>query len=194
MDNNKTLNIAPLHAPSDETGLLLASLSFAAEKHRDQRRKGIEATPYINHPIALAALLNQESGISDINILCAALLHDTLEDTDTTLEELQQRFGQEIAGIVLEVSDEKTLPKTDRKRLQVENAQNLSDGAKLVKLADKICNLHDIAAYPPTDWSAARKHEYCQWAKQVVDGLRGIHPGLEKVFDEAYIRLVGDLG
>ncbi len=190
MDNHKTPNIGQLNPPPDGTGLLLAALGYAADKHRNQRRKGAEATPYINHPIALAVVLNQEGGIGDIAVLCAALLHDTLEDTDATLEELQQRFGLEIAGLVAEVSDEKALPKADRKRLQVEHAPGLSDGAKLVKLADKICNLRDIAACPPADWSAARKREYCEWAKQVVDGLRGIHPGLEKKFDEAYSRLV----
>ena len=175
----------------DDTGLLLAALGYAADKHRNQRRKGIEATPYVNHPIALAVVLNQEGGIGDIAVLCAALLHDTLEDTDATVEELQQRFGLEIAGLVAEVSDDQALPKAERKRLQIENAPSLSDGAKLIKLADKLCNLRDIATIPPAGWSAERKLEYCVFAKRVVDGLRGIHPALEAKFDEAYAKQVG---
>jgi GTP diphosphokinase / guanosine-3',5'-bis(diphosphate) 3'-diphosphatase len=178
----------------DSNGLLLAALGFAADKHRNQRRKDHEATPYINHPIALAVLLNQEGGISDVTVLCAALLHDIIEDTGVTVDDLQERFGAEIADLVVEVTDDKSLDKAERKRLQIENAGGLSDAAKLIKLADKICNLRDIAAIPPADWTVERKREYCEFAKRVVDGLRGIHPALEAKFDQAYSRLVGDLG
>ena len=174
------------------TGLLLAALSYAADKHRNQRRKDAEASPYINHPIALAVALSLEGGIDDIPVLCAALLHDTLEDTDATFEELQDCFGLEIASLVAEVSDNKALSKADRKSKQIENAPSLSNGAKLIKLADKLCNLRDIAACPPADWSAARKREYCLWAKQVVDGVRGVNHGLEGKFNEAFERLVGN--
>ena|SRR5215831_15501937 len=165
---------------------LLDALAFAAEKHSDQRRKDAEASPYINHPIALAQVLCNEAGITDIVVLCAALLHDTIEDTPTTADELRKRFGDAITQIVLDVTDDKSLAKEERKRLQIKHAPHLSQGAKLVKLADKICNLRDVTATPPADWSLQRRQEYFDWAKQVVDGLRGVHPKLEGVFDSAY--------
>jgi GTP diphosphokinase / guanosine-3',5'-bis(diphosphate) 3'-diphosphatase len=169
-----------------ELALLLKALAFAAHKHRDQRRKDHEASPYINHPIALADVLVNEGGVSDVEVLCAALLHDTVEDTATTPEELVETFGARVARIVAEVTDDKALNKADRKRLQVENAARLSPEAKLVKLADKICNLRDVAERPPAGWDLARRREYFDWAKRVVDGLRGSHPRLEAAFDVAY--------
>jgi len=165
---------------------LLAAIAFAAQKHRDQRRKDPVASPYINHPIALANVLANEAGIDDERVLMAAVLHDTLEDTDTTEQELVREFGREITDIVMEVSDDKSLPQAERKHLQVEHAGTLSRRAKLVKLADKICNLRDAAATPPADWSLERCQEYFDWAKSVIDGLRGSHPTLEHLFDEAY--------
>ena len=166
--------------------LLLDALAFAAHKHRDQRRKDPEASPYINHPIALADVLVNEGGVSDVEVLCAALLHDTVEDTATTPRELEEAFGPRIARIVAEVTDDKTLSKAERKRLQIEHAGRLSPEAKLVKLADKICNLRDVAERPPAGWDLARRREYFDWAKRVVDGLRGAHPRLEAAFDAAY--------
>jgi len=168
-----------------ELALLLKALAFASLKHRDQRRKDAEASPYINHPIALADVLVNEGGVTDIEVLCAALLHDTVEDTATTHEELVNAFGSRIARIVAEVTDDKRLPKSERKRLQVEHAAALSREAKLVKLADKICNLRDVATRPPAHWDAARRREYFDWARQVIDGLRGVHPRLEAAFDAA---------
>jgi GTP diphosphokinase / guanosine-3',5'-bis(diphosphate) 3'-diphosphatase len=165
--------------------LLLRAVSFAAEKHRHQRRKDADASPYINHPIELTTLL-REAGIGDLVVLCAALLHDTIEDTDTTAEELRQRFGSEIAATVLEVTDDKSLERAERKRLQIEHAAHISARAKLVKLADKTCNLRDMAKTPPAGWPLARRQEYFDWAKQVVDALRGAHPQLEREFDQAY--------
>jgi GTP diphosphokinase / guanosine-3',5'-bis(diphosphate) 3'-diphosphatase len=167
-------------------GTILKAAQFAADRHRNQRRKDAEASPYINHPIALANVLANEGGITDPVVLCAALLHDTIEDTDTTADELHGRFGDEITGVVLEVTDDKSLPKAERKRLQVEHARTASPRAKLVKLADKICNLRDIAATPPADWTQQRKTEYFDWARQVIDGVRGTHPQLEAIFDAAY--------
>jgi guanosine-3',5'-bis(diphosphate) 3'-pyrophosphohydrolase len=165
---------------------LISSIAFAADKHRDQRRKDASASPYINHPIALANVLANEAGIDDERVLIAAVLHDTIEDTDTTEQELVRLFGQEISDIVIEVTDDKTLSKAERKRLQIEHAPHISRRAKLVKLADKICNLRDIASSPPTNWSVERKAEYFDWAKAVVDGMRGANPALEFLFDEAY--------
>ena len=168
--------------------LVLQALAFAADKHRDQRRKDAAASPYINHPIALASVLVREGGVADPDVLAAALLHDTVEDTQTTPAELRSAFGPRIASIVEEVTDDKSLPKAERKRLQVEHAATMSEAAKLVKLADKICNLRDMADHPPAKWDLARRREYFEWAKAVIDNLRGVHPGLEALFDAAYAR------
>lgn len=164
--------------------LLLDAAQFAADRHRDQRRKGADATPYINHPLDVAALLAKH-GIDDIDILTAAILHDTVEDTETSIAELEDRFGGRIAAIVGEVTDDKSLAKAERKRLQVEHAPHKSREAKLVKIADKTSNLHDIVAAPP-DWPVERKRDYFDWGKDVVDGMRGVHAELEAAFDAAY--------
>lgn len=167
-------------------GRVLRVLDFAADKHRDQRRKDLPASPYINHPIELADVLCNEGGVCDTVVLCAAILHDTIEDTETTHGELVRHFGSEIADIVAEVTDDQTLPRDERKRLQVEHAAHASDRAKLVKLADKICNLRDMRTRPPAGWDLERRRDYFDWARAVVDNLRGIHPQLEALFDEAY--------
>ncbi|HEV2270197.1 MAG TPA: HD domain-containing protein [Steroidobacteraceae bacterium] len=169
--------------PQNDIPILVSAAAFAAEKHRNQRRKGADASPYINHPIALANVLANEAGVTDIVTIAAALLHDTIEDTDATAEELNSLFGGQIAAIVLEVTDDKSLPKAERKRLQIEHAPHLSRQAKLVKLADKICNLRDIRRTPPPDWPLERRREYFDWARRVVDGLRGTHSCLEALFD-----------
>ena len=170
----------------DGMSLILKALEFAAQKHRDQRRKDKNASPYINHPIQLANVLRQEGSVADPVVIAAALLHDTVEDTETTWQELRGEFGDEIANIVLEVTDVQWLKKIVRKRLQVAKARHASHAARLVKLADKICNLRDVAARPPASWSLERRREYFEWAKEVVDKLRGTHPGLERKFDDAY--------
>lgn len=162
---------------------LIRAIAFAAEKHRNQRRKDSDASPYVNHPIAVADVLANEGGIDDERVLIAAVLHDTVEDTDTSLRELAELFGQEVADIVAEVTDDKSLPKPERKRLQIEHAPHMSEGAKLVKLADKLCNLRDIVVSPPATWTVERKREYFDSARAVVDGLRGVHPVLEDAFD-----------
>jgi guanosine-3',5'-bis(diphosphate) 3'-pyrophosphohydrolase len=172
----------------DAVGTFIKAVAFAAEKHRDQRRKDADASPYINHPIALAHVLANEGGIQDLSVLCAAILHDTIEDTETTADELEELFGSKVATIVLEVTDDKTLDKHVRKQRQIEHASHISHEAKLVKLADKICNLRDILASPPADWSAERKQTYFDWSAQVVAGMRGTHPGLESIFDALYLR------
>ena len=166
--------------------LLLKALAFAARKHRDQRRKDAQASPYINHPIALADVLVNEAGVTDVEVLCAALLHDTIEDTETTPGELEREFGREIAAIVVELTDNKMLKKRTRKRMQIAHAAGASREAKLVKLADKICNLRDVTARPPANWDLERRREYFDWAKTVVDRLRGADPRLEAAFDRAY--------
>lgn len=172
--------------PIPELGQIIQALAFSAHKHRDQRRKDHKASPYINHPIALADVLVNEAGITDPVTICAALLHDTIEDTETTADELREVFGPEVLSVVLEVTDDKNLDKADRKRLQVEHAAGKSERAKLVKLADKIANLRDITHSPPADWSDQRKQEYFDWARAVVNQLRGANPKLEELFDAAY--------
>lgn len=167
----------------DDLTLVLAATQFAALKHRDQRRKDADASPYINHPIALANVLRFEGGITDAITIAAALLHDTIEDTNTTYDELLTHFGREVADIVMEVTDDKTLPKATRKQLQIDHARHGSPRAKFVKLADKICNLRDLISSPPADWSSERIHAYFNWADAVVAGLRGSNPHLEAVFD-----------
>lgn len=169
-----------------DLALILSALAFAAHKHRNQRRKDASVSPYINHPIALANVLANEGGVRDARVICAALLHDTIEDTDTTPQELAAHFGPAIRDIVLEVTDDKNLPKTVRKRLQIRHASRISRRAKLVKLADKICNLRDITTSPPAKWSEMRKRKYFSWAKKVVDRLRGTNARLERAFDAAY--------
>ncbi len=171
----------------NDTTLILKAAAFAAHKHRDQRRKDAKVSPYINHPLELARVLAEIGGVTDAATLCAALLHDTIEDTATTAHEIEREFGPEVAALVCEVTDDKTLPKAERKRLQQEHAASLSSKAKLVKLADKICNLNDIALSPPADWDVIRKREYFDWAKGVIDRLRGVDPKLEAAFDAAYV-------
>jgi guanosine-3',5'-bis(diphosphate) 3'-pyrophosphohydrolase len=168
--------------------LLLRAATFAAEKHKKQLRKNAGGTPYINHPLAAADLLATDGGVTDVVVLAAAILHDTIEDTNTTREELEQRFGAEVAGVVAEVTDNRTLAPAVRKHLQIQHAPSLSPRAKLVKLADKICNIRDVADDPPPDWSLDRRRGYFVWAKSVVDGLRGVSPLLEARFDELHAR------
>ncbi|XP_004617637.1 guanosine-3',5'-bis(diphosphate) 3'-pyrophosphohydrolase MESH1 [Sorex araneus] len=169
-----------------EAARLLDAVDFAARKHRYQRRKDPEETPYINHPIGVARILTHEAGITDIAVLQAALLHDTVEDTDTSLEELEQHFGAQVRGLVEEVTDDKTLAKAERKRLQVERAAHSSPGAKLVKLADKLYNLRDLTRCTPKGWSEQRVQEYFQWAAQVVRGLQGTNQPLEEALKQLF--------
>ncbi|MBI4006842.1 MAG: bifunctional (p)ppGpp synthetase/guanosine-3',5'-bis(diphosphate) 3'-pyrophosphohydrolase [Gammaproteobacteria bacterium] len=170
----------------NDLSLVVKAVDFAAAKHRGQIRKDAVNTPYINHPISLANLLANEGDITDTDVIVAALLHDTLEDTDATVEEIKDLFSEKIKNIVIEVTDDKSLPSPERKRLQIETATKLSHAARLVKLADKICNLRDIVTNPPVKWSLERKREYFDWAKDVIDQLRGTDEKLEALFDEIY--------
>jgi GTP diphosphokinase / guanosine-3',5'-bis(diphosphate) 3'-diphosphatase len=162
---------------------LFSAIRFAADKHRSQRRKDTEKTPYINHPIQVVETLWRVGQVRDEDILIAAVLHDTLEDTDTTEKELGELFGQAVLGYVKEVTDDKSLPKARRKELQIEHAPYKSHGAKKIKLADKLCNIHDLAHTPPSDWPLERRQEYFDWSEKVVAGLRGTNPALEALYD-----------
>jgi len=172
---------------------LIAALDYAAQQHRDQRRKGIEAAPYINHPIALLRILAVEAGIDDGDVLVAAALHDVIEDCSGPAQEfIEQRraeigaqFGARVLELVEAVTDDKALPKAQRKLAQIEHAGQLSREARLIKFADKTANVRDIGMSPPADWGPARIVEYFDWAARVVDAMRGADATLEAVFDAA---------
>ena len=168
----------------DSVGWVLKATRFAAEKHSDQRRKDSKSSPYINHPIQVAETLWTLGEVRDITLLVASILHDTVEDTGTKPDEIRAAFGEDVLALVMELTDDKSLPKQVRKQLQVENAPHKSRNAKLLKLADKICNVHDILASPPDDWSLERRREYLLWTEQVVAGLRGVNARLENQYDE----------
>lgn len=172
---------------------ILAAARFAAERHRAQKRKGKAGEPYVNHLLEVAELIASSSDGVDTNLIVAALLHDTVEDTATTIHEIREIFGEDVASLVAEVTDDKSLPKATRKALQVRNAPHKSERAATIKLADKISNLRAILACPPTDWTVERQREYFNWAKEVVDGLPASNAILKAEFDRTYARL-GELG
>jgi GTP diphosphokinase / guanosine-3',5'-bis(diphosphate) 3'-diphosphatase len=172
-----------------ELRMLLKALHFAADKHKDQRRKDADASPYINHPIAVAQTLLEVGHVTDVATLCAAVLHDTVEDTETRPEELLATFGPVVAGIVAEVTDDRRLSAWERKRAQVTHARHLSTAAKLVKLGDKICNVTDVLESPPASGSESRKADYVDWATEVIDQVRGTNRHLEARFDALAARL-----
>lgn len=165
--------------------LAVAAADFAAKRHVNQRRKGAQAEPYVNHLTEVAALLAGATGGDDAALVAAGYLHDTLEDTPTEYEELNALFGQDVADLVAAVTDDKSLPKAERKRLQIEHTAKASPRARLLKIADKISNLRSLAASPPSDWDNTRALEYVAWAEQVVAGCRGLNKGLETLFDAA---------
>ena len=166
-----------------EIQAVLFAAHYAAGKHASQRRKGAAAEPYINHLIEVAHLVSAVSPEHDANLLIAALLHDVIEDAGATKEELARHFGSDVASLVAEVTDDKALPKAERKRLQVETAPKKSVRAQMIKLADKISNLRAILSSPPADWDTTRKREYFAWAKQVVGGFTSPHPVLKAEFE-----------
>ena len=169
---------------TDNQALLLKAVKFAAEKHRFQRRKDAKKTPYINHPINVVNMLANEGEESDTNLLIAALLHDTLEDTKTKPEEIEKEFGPEVLLIIQEVTDNKMFPSPLRKKLQVKNAHKKSISAKKIKIADKICNIRDIITIPPKYWTTKRKLEYVEWTEKVVNEVRGVNQNLEIIYDD----------
>jgi len=168
---------------AENAGLLLNAYRFSADKHSNQRRKDGAKSPYINHPIEVVQLLWEVGGVRNVNVLLAAILHDTVEDTDTRPDEISHRFGEEVLSLVLEVTDDKNLPKQERKRLQIETAPVKSYGAKLIKLADKSCNVRNLVTMPPKGWSLQRRRAYLLWTEKVVAGLRGTNTALEEYYD-----------
>ncbi len=166
---------------SEHTALLSAA-AFAARAHAHQRRKGVAAAPYINHCLEVARLISVQARVTDTDILCAAILHDVVEDTPVTIAQLQQTFGGEIAGYVAEVTDDRSLPRAVRKQQQIEHAPHLTVGASLIKLSDKISNVRDLVTDPPPAWDAARLLGYVRWAGRVVSALRHRDERLEAEF------------
>ena len=164
---------------------VLRAADAAARWHVHQRRKGIAQEPYINQLLEVASLVTEATGGSDPNLVIAALLHDSVEDQEVPLEIIAHEFGKQVADLVMEVTDDKSLPKEERKRKQIETAPTKSKGAKLIKLADKTSNLRTIASSPAAGWSVKRRLEYIAWAKKVAAGLRGTSSWLEQQFDAA---------
>lgn len=169
---------------SEGLSLVIRAARFASSRHAGQERKGIDGGPYFDHPLEVASLLASVGRVDDPVILAAALLHDTLEDTETSPEELEEQFGQLVRRLVEEVSDDKSLPRGERKELQVERSRQYSPGARLIRIADKISNLRGVRDRPPPEWSADRRREYLEWAARVIRNCRGTSPPLEKLFDE----------
>jgi len=168
---------------------LTRAYAFAAEQHADQRRKGDRGEPYINHLCEVADRVAQATGGADINLVIAAVLHDVVEDTPVGNDDVAALFGDDVAALVAEVSDDKSLKKADRKIRQIETAAGKSRRAKLIKLADKTSNLRALVDSPPADWDIARRREYLNWARAVVDQLRGANGDLERIFDETAMAL-----
>ena len=173
---------------------VLRAADAAARWHAHQRRKGIAQEPYINHLLEVASLVTEATGGSDPNLVIAALLHDAVEDQEVPIQIIVREFGKQVADIVIEVTDDKSLPKEERKRKQIETAPKKSEGAKLIKLADKTSNLRTIASSPAAGWSVKRRLEYISWAKNVVSGLRGTSSWLEEQFDAAVTNAEQSIG
>ena len=165
--------------------LILKAAHFAAQKHKDQRRKDKEVSPYINHPISVAKIISEIGNIEDPEVLAAALLHDTIEDTETTVDELIDNFGERVCSLVQEVTDDKTLPKLERKQRQIDHAKEISGDAALIKLGDKISNVTDITETPPTNWDSRRRLEYFEWAEKVINNCPKVNTSLEKYFKDS---------
>ena len=164
--------------------IILKAAHFAAQKHRDQRRKDEDSSPYINHPISVAKIISEIGNVEDPEVLAAALLHDTIEDTKTTPEELIDNFGERVCSLVQEVTDDKNLPKLERKQRQIDHAKEISEGAALIKLGDKISNVTDITNTPPANWDSNRRLEYFDWAEKVINNCPKVNESLENHFAE----------
>ncbi len=171
--------------------VLTKAVSFAAAKHTLQKRKGDAGEPYFNHLAEVASLVAAATNGEDGNLIAAAYLHDTIEDTDTTYEDLELAFTTDIANLVREMTDDKSLPKEERKRLQIQNALKHTKRCQILKAADKISNLRSLAASPPTDWSTDRRSGYIRWAIEVVEQLKGNNSWLDERFADA-VKAAGD--
>lgn len=166
--------------------LLAEAFAFACERHGDQRRKGRQEQPYVTHLAEVARILARTTVGADPALVTAGVLHDVVEDTGTSRDELERLFGEEIAGLVMEVTDDQSLPTDERRERQVETAHDLSLRARMIRIADKISNMSDLAASPASEWPEEKVKAYFHWARRVVDNCRGINAKLEAEFDTAY--------
>src|SRR5215831_5598752 len=176
--------------PAGEVRRILAAAHFAADKHARQKRKGLAGEPYVNHLVEVAELIAGSTDPLDANLVIAGFLHDTIEDAGVTKDELAERFGDDVASLVMEATDDKSLPDETRKALQVQTARFKSPRAQTLKLADKISNLRAILDSPPADWSEERKRQYFEWARQVVSGFTSPNASLQAEFDRTYEEFV----
>jgi len=174
------------HNMNNDVIRISRALDFAARKHVSQRRKGLAQEPYINHLAEVALLLAEATEGKDADLVIAGLLHDCIEDQGVRAADLVALFGEDVAALVQAVTDDKSLPKTERKQLQIDHTPHKPDRAKMLKIADKTANLRALAVSPPGDWEPERKRQYFEWAKNVVAGCRGVNGFLEEKFDEAY--------
>ncbi len=163
---------------------ILNAAKMAAEWHSEQRRKGAAGEPYVNHLLEVAELV-AKADPGNTDLIVAALLHDAIEDVKKTREEIAELFGERVAGLVEEATDDKSLPKPERKRLQIETASTKSRDAKLLKLADKTSNLRSVALSPPSHWQDERRREYVAWSAAVAAGLFGVSEWLDGEFEKA---------
>lgn len=175
----------------DNMSLLFKAWLFATERHAKQTRKNAAKSPYITHPVEVTQILI-DAGVTDEETLAAALLHDTIEDTGVTHTQLTDLFGRRVADFVQECTDNKSLSKVDRKKLQIEHAAVISDNAKVIKLADKISNLKGMLGDPPVNWTPDVRHGYIVWCRAVTTELRGVSPKLDLMAQELYDRLLFD--
>jgi (p)ppGpp synthase/HD superfamily hydrolase len=176
---------------TNQIAAILSTAHFAAERHANQKRKGKAGEPYINHLLEVAQLISGAVPEPDTNLVIAALLHDVIEDAGVTKNEIVERFGSDVADLVAEVTDDKSLPKAERKRLQIENAPKKTVRAQAIKLADKISNLRAMLSSPPADWDLARRQQYVEWAQRVVAGLTAPNPVLKEEFEKTVQRFGG---
>ncbi|KAI5698014.1 hypothetical protein M8J76_009743 [Diaphorina citri] len=176
-----------MHSPDAIMNIVKAT-DFASHKHHFQRRKDPEGTPYIEHPVAVAHILTHLGKVSNPVVIISALLHDTVEDTDTTFEEIEREFGPRVRSVVEELTDNKHMTRDERKRCQILHAPHSSHEAKLVKLADKLHNLRDIERSLPVNWTEERKTQYFNWARDVVQGLRGTNAPIEAELDALFAK------
>jgi guanosine-3',5'-bis(diphosphate) 3'-pyrophosphohydrolase len=174
-----------MNTTSTDIQVVFRALKFAAAKHALQRRKGGDDIPYINHPIEVATILSTVAEVCDAEILAAAILHDTIEDTETLENEIETAFGAHVLSLVMECTDDKSLPKERRKEAQIQSSPKKTPQAKLIKLADKISNVSDMGTTPPKTWSLQRRREYLDWTEKVVNGLRGQNKRLDEAYDLA---------
>ncbi|KAI6203563.1 hypothetical protein M3Y94_00571700 [Aphelenchoides besseyi] len=175
---------------TDDLALVLKAADFAARRHRQQKRKDLKQTPYINHPVGVAHILTDIGDVKDTVTLVAALLHDTVEDTKTTIEEIEWEFGTEVRSIVAELTEDKTLPREQRKKIAVDKADQLSSKARVIQLADKLYNLRDLERAIPIGWSKGHVREYVDWSRELVQKIRNTNEAIEAELDDTINRFL----